>query len=144
MIKFVRDCLASLLFGLILLFVLLVLSLASARGASLPFPSRRVFVGLAIATVAGNIADAELTAYKLRTTPDFIEHDPLYGRRPSRAALWGWECAGATAAILVAYEMRRHHHVRLAMMPLTLTIGSSVFWVQHNARWGPQARQSHR
>jgi len=88
-----------------------------------------------VAAVASNIVDAEVTSWKLRSTPHFTEHDPLYGRRPAHAVILAWEIGGAAAAVLVSYELRKHGHAKLALVPLALTTGSSAFWVQHNARW---------
>ncbi len=137
MLRFIRDCLVFILFGFILLALYLVAGVLSAHGVEAkPADSlKRVFVVLSVATVAGNIADAEVTAYELRTVPRWTEHNPLYGPHPSRAALWGWECTGAAAAILLSYELRKHGHVKLALVPLALTTGSSLFCVQHDARW---------
>jgi hypothetical protein len=137
MIKFIRDCFAFLLLGMILLGFYLVACAAGARGGD--FPSgpahRRAFVALSVATFAGNIADVEVTAWKLRRDPYFCEHNPLYGKYPSQARLLAFEISGATVAVLLARELRRHGHARLALAPLAMTTASSAFWVQHNLRW---------
>jgi hypothetical protein len=137
MIKFIRDCLVALLFGFIALCLFAMFSSVVAHGAEgKPSPPlKRAFVFLSVAAVASNIADAEVTSWKLRSTPHFTEHDPLYGRHPSRGVILGWEGGGAAAAILLSREMRKRGHPKLALVPLALTAGSSVFWVQHNARW---------
>ena len=137
MIKFIRDCLAFILLGFILLVLYMVVGVLSAHGMEAkPAGSlKRAFVVLSVAAVASNIADAEITSWKLRSEPHFTEHNPLYGRHPSRGVILGWEGGGAAAAVLVSYELRKHGHAKLALVPLALTTGSSIFWVQHNIHW---------
>jgi hypothetical protein len=123
--------------ALVMLLGIIVILVTTAKGAEVPraTPGKRALVVMSVATLGSNVADAEMTEWKLHSNRHFWEHDPLYGRRPGQARILTGESAGALVAVGLAWDLWRHGHRRLAFVPLVMTTGASLYWVQHNARW---------
>ena len=76
--------------------------------------------------------DGATTQWFLHNTRDH-EVNPLFGRHPSTARLWGEGSAHTAAMIFGSYELKKHHS-RFWWLPPAMGIAAHTFAGSHNLR----------
>ncbi len=114
----------------------------SSESETVRAPYRRPdhrFLFFAAAQIVATVADAETTQWALRSHPQAGEMNPLFGRHPDRARMYG------IAFSITAVQILMQHHVKTVaertgkfrnawMVGASVNTGFHTFLAVHNAR----------